>query len=276
MTGTASLRCDAGTTSAAYAHGAAAYDEVWSPVILPPATSVVGRLELHDAARVVDVGAGTGALTPVLCAAAPNALVVSVDPAREMLRFAHEQRGAVPVLADALALPFRSHRVDAVLLAYVLFMLVDPIAGLREAARVVRPGGRVGTVTWAAEEPSRAGVVWEETLEELDVPALPAHSNHAGLDREDAVARVLAEAGLVPRQVWRESVEHRFEPAALWRLRTQHGTTRLRLAGLDADRRQRVLGILAERFRALPSSAYRFRGTLVCSVSEKPARHETM
>jgi SAM-dependent methyltransferase len=272
MASVTGLRCDTATTSAAYAHGADAYDALWSPVIRPPAVKVVRRLELRHTTRIVDVGAGTGALTPELRAAAPKASILSVDPSREMLRYARAHRGAVPVVADALALPLRTCSTDAVLLAYVLFMLTDPVAGLREAARVVRVGGRIGTVTWASEEPARAALVWEETLAELDIPTLPAHGNHGGLDSEDAVAHALTDAGLAPIDVWRETVERRFEPSELWRLRTEHGVNRLRLAMLEPDRRRRVLGIVRDRMAALPRSAYRFRGSVVCSVGYTTAR----
>jgi SAM-dependent methyltransferase len=267
-----SARCDAATTSEAYAHGADEYDDAWSPVILPPAAAVVRELNLASASRVLDVGAGTGALTPALRAAAPRAVVVSVDPALEMLRFANERQHVTAALADALALPFAAESVDAVLLAYVLFMLIDPAGGLREATRVLRPGGRVGTVTWASEEPSLAAKTWDETLEDLGVPALPAHSNHSGLDTAEGVETLLAGAGLVRRRMWHERIEHTFEPDTFWRLRTHHGTNRLRLAGLDADRRDLVLLELRKRLASLRSSAYRLRGALVCSVSEKPTR----
>ncbi|MGQ0826256.1 MAG: class I SAM-dependent methyltransferase [Actinomycetota bacterium] len=266
------VRCDRATTNEVYAHGADAYDDAWSPVILPPAASVVRQLELGDASRVLDVGAGTGALTPALRAAAPHATVVSVDPAPEMLRFAHQRRHATPVLADALALPFASESIDAVLLAYVLFMLTDPDAGLREATRVLRPGGRVGTVTWASEEASVAAKMWDQTLDEFGVPPLPAHSNHSGLETTDDVEALLADARLRCVRVWHETVAHTFERDSFWQLRTRHGTNRLRLAGLNAGRRQTVLVELRERLASLAASDYLFRGRLVCSVSEKPRR----
>jgi ubiquinone/menaquinone biosynthesis C-methylase UbiE len=265
-------RCDAATTREVYAHGAEAYDDAWSPVILPPAAAVVRQLDLRRARRVLDVGAGTGALTHELRAAAPRALVVSIDPAREMLRFARERRHVTPALADALALPFASEGVDAVLLAYVLFMLTDPAQGLREATRVLRAGGRLGTVTWASEEPSLAAKTWDATLEEFGVPALRDHSNHSGLDTAEGVETLLADAGLACQRLWDETIEHTFERERFWQLRTRHGTNRLRLAGLDGSRRELLLLELRNRLGSLPRSAYRFRGALVCSVSEKPTR----
>ena len=109
-----------------------------------------------------------------------------------MLRYAQQRRQVTPTLADAAALPIALATVDAVLLAYVLFMMPDLAMGLHEATRVLRPGGTVGTVTWGSEEPSLAAKTWDATLEQLGIPALPAHSNNSGLNRRprlDAVDR---------------------------------------------------------------------------------------
>jgi SAM-dependent methyltransferase len=229
----------------------------------------VRRLDLASAARVLDVGAGTGALTPALRAAAPHAAIISVDPAWAMLRFARARRDVTPALADAAALPVADATVDAVLLAYVLFMLADPARGVREATRVLRTGGRVGTVTWASEEQSLAAKTWDATLDELGVPALPAHSNHTGLDTAESVGTFLAAAGLVRGDVWQETIDYTFEPDRFWRLRTSHGVNGLRLARLGAARRERVLAELHDRLSALAPCDYQFRGTLVCAVGYK-------
>jgi len=261
------VRCDARSTRAAYARGAAVYDRVWSPVIRPPAVRVVRELRIAGARRVLDVGAGTGALSSELARAAPDATIVSIDAAPEMLRYAVRHRAATATVADAMRLPIRSDDVDAVLLAYVLFMLPDPDAGLREARRVLRDGGRVGTVTWAGERPTRAAEVWEQTLEALDVPTLPAHSNHSGLETADAVAARLEAAGLAPRRVWYEHIEHTIAPGDFFELRTGHGTPGARLAALGAPERRHALEELRARLAALTPGDYTVRGSLVCAVA---------
>jgi ubiquinone/menaquinone biosynthesis C-methylase UbiE len=124
---------------AAYALGVASYEQLGGPVILPAAVALVPFLGLGWDNVVLDVGAGTGALTPAIRSAAPDALVISVDATWEMLRVAHVRRATAAVQADAQALPVAAGSVDAVVLAYVLFHLSEPDRALREATRVLRP-----------------------------------------------------------------------------------------------------------------------------------------
>lgn len=118
-----------------YNRGVDAYEVLWSPVILPPAIALVRRLELGSANLVVDVGAGTGALLAAIRSAAPTARTVALDASEQMLRVAR-LRGTSAILGDALALPLSAACPDAVVLAYVLPHLADPVLALAEAARV--------------------------------------------------------------------------------------------------------------------------------------------
>ena len=59
--------------------------------------------------------------------------MIALDASAEMLRLARTRHGAAAVLADALAFPFADTTADAIILAYVLFHLADPLRALAEA-----------------------------------------------------------------------------------------------------------------------------------------------
>lgn len=90
--------------------------------------------------RVLDLAAGTGVSTVEF--GRSGAYCVAADFSLGMLR-AGQHRGVPMVAADALRLPFADESFDAVTISFGLRNLVDTEAGLREMARVVRPGGRL-------------------------------------------------------------------------------------------------------------------------------------
>jgi demethylmenaquinone methyltransferase/2-methoxy-6-polyprenyl-1,4-benzoquinol methylase len=99
--------------------------------------------------RVVDCATGTGDLAlEFQRAVGPAGEVIGTDFCAEMLRAAPRKaaRAGLPVrfaIADALALPFAAGRFDVASIAFGIRNVDDPIACLREMARVVRPGGCV-------------------------------------------------------------------------------------------------------------------------------------
>ena len=186
-----------------------------------------------------------------------------------MLHVARAHARATACLADASRLPFPRASVDAVLLAYVLFHLLDPAAGVHEAARVLRPGGSAGTVTRASEAQPKATTVWDDTLGEFGVPTLPDHGNHTGLDTEDHVGALLATNGLMPTMTWREPIEHAFTPETYLRLRSGGGSSRARLARVDARTAETAMAEARQRLRELDPSDFVFRGEVICTISHK-------
>ncbi len=98
----------------------------------------VRELQLEPGARVIDVGCGTGDLCRVLGRARLRA--VGIDMAAGMLSEAHT--AAPLVRADALQLPIGDATLDGAVSGFALRNVVDIAACFREAARVIRPGGR--------------------------------------------------------------------------------------------------------------------------------------
>jgi ArsR family transcriptional regulator len=104
--------------------------------------------------RLLDIGTGTGRMAELFAAKADH--IVALDKSLEMLRVARAKLQNLPadrvelVQGDFSALPFASQTFDTVLLHQVLHFAAEPSRALAEAARVVRPGGRIAIVDFAA------------------------------------------------------------------------------------------------------------------------------
>jgi rhodanese-related sulfurtransferase len=252
-----------------YNRGAGAYEALWSPVILPPAAALVPFLGLPGRPVVADVGGGTGALLGAIRSAAPAARVVTLDASAAMLHAARARRGASAILADALALPFAAGTVDAVLLAYVLFHLADPPLALAEAARVLRPAGRAGTITWAWERESRAGTVWDQILADAGVPPAPPRRADAGLDQPDAVEALLRSAGLRPQRIWYERLRRQWDHSSFLDLATGSGANQVRLSLISTPARAAVLARAQTALSQLAPQDYLWEGEVICAIATK-------
>jgi demethylmenaquinone methyltransferase/2-methoxy-6-polyprenyl-1,4-benzoquinol methylase len=105
-------------------------------------------------AAILDICCGTGDLTMALLRHRPEGArpVLAADFARKMLargarKFA--QRGAVALEADALHLPLAEGSLDLVVTAFGFRNLSNYDAGLREFARVLKPGGQLGILEFS-------------------------------------------------------------------------------------------------------------------------------
>ncbi|MFD3335675.1 class I SAM-dependent methyltransferase [Streptomyces sp. NPDC058700] len=116
----------------------------------PAYAAAVAEIGLRPGDAVLDAGCGTGrALPPLRAAVGPSGTVLGADLTPEMLeeavRAGRDGKGgtATLLLADVGRLPVRDGALDAVFGAGLISHLAEPVADLRELARVVRPGGRL-------------------------------------------------------------------------------------------------------------------------------------
>jgi SAM-dependent methyltransferase len=99
---------------------------------------------LHDRARVLDIGAGTGRVAIPL--AKHGCHVVAVEPSMEMLAHLRDKATSTDVLgvvAEGARLPFPARQFDAVVVARLLYLTPDWRAIIDEACQVVAAGGRL-------------------------------------------------------------------------------------------------------------------------------------
>lgn len=136
-----------------YARAAAEYDRRWRRYLEATLPPTLRAADLPPAARVLDVGCGTGALLAMIAARDASVTAHGVDLTPAMLEVARDRLGARAALvaADAGALPFRSSAYDVVLTASALRHWPRPVHVLAEILRVLRPGGRLVLTDWSAD-----------------------------------------------------------------------------------------------------------------------------
>jgi ubiquinone/menaquinone biosynthesis C-methylase UbiE len=152
------------------------------------------RASLADARWVLEVGCGSGAVTPTLHGHS-QAKVVGLDIDRLILKLATvTDTGSNFINGDALHLPLAGQIFDVVLCHYFLLWVRSPLAVLLEMVRVCRPGGAV----LALAEPDHAARIDHprelETLGKLQTESL----EHQGADPQAGrqLARWFHQAGL--------------------------------------------------------------------------------
>ena len=158
----------------------------------------VELLALAPGERVLVVGAGTGADLPFL---PPHVEVLATDLTPAMLARARAKAGPNVRLEvmDAHHLELPDASFDAVILHLIVAVVPDPVACVREAARVLRPGGRVSVFDKFVRAGRRASLprrllnlparllatditrVLEDVLAAAAVPLRVAHDEPAGL-----------------------------------------------------------------------------------------------
>jgi ubiquinone/menaquinone biosynthesis C-methylase UbiE len=152
------------------------------------------RLAVQDGETVLDVGVGTGRSVPALLDVAPTGMVWGIDATPAMLRRARRRvpsrLGDSVVLTDgdAASLPLPDAAVDAVFSSYTLDTMPrdNRSQSVREIGRVLRPTGRLVTVTMGRAR-TPVGHLWALLADR--VPPLLGHA------RPVAMAPLLRQEG---------------------------------------------------------------------------------
>ncbi len=249
-----------------YDREAGAYRDLWAPILRQAALRLLEELVDSSVERVLDVGTGVGALLPDLRTAFPGAFVAGVDRSHGMVVLAPP--GTNRAVMDARRLAFAAGSVDRVVMAFMLFHLEDPLAGLREARRVLRGGGRLGAVTWGGDLESKATRVWTECLDAhgASKPDPATVTRHDQVDTPRKMEALLAEAGFASARCWADDLVCTIEAEHLLQLKTSLGSSKPRFDSLDPWARTACVDEGRRRMTELAPEDFVARGTVVYSV----------
>jgi len=189
--------------------------------------------------RVLDVGCGPGALTQVVVERVGAPGVAAVDPSEAFVAAAKARLPAVDVRrASAEDLPYADVTFDVALAQLVVHFMADPVAGLREMARVTKPAGVVAACVWDnAGGCGPLSPLWR-AAHDLD-PAIGDEGGAAGA-REGHLAELARDAGLSRVQSSRLTVEVPFGTFQDWweQLTLGVGSGGAYVHGLEESHRQ--------------------------------------
>lgn len=226
------------------------YETVFEPFTMQFARVAIAALNVATGRPVLDVGAGSGGAA--LEMAARGVEVTAVDASWRMVErlVARAVGSGTPVVAhvmDGQALTFAEASFDAALSVLGIILFPDPVRGLAEMRRVVRPGGTISIVTWTEPERYEMAAALRAAIQAI-WPEQPSAPLPVQLRfREDADFRALFRTAGLHEPTIEKVTAHLDAPSARWlaqRIAFAPGMAAL-LAGLG-DRRPAVL----ERFVA--------------------------
>jgi SAM-dependent methyltransferase len=267
------------------------YAEHWEPVLAGPSQRLLARVAGLAGPRlagdrhsltVLDLGAGTGALALAAAERWPAARIVCLDASAGMLSVArqraesqHAGRHAERfewLVADAAAVPIEPGTVDVVVSSFMLQLVADRRAVLREAHRVLRPGGLLGLVTWQADDlVMAADTEFDEAVYDLEIdepaaePLEPASGDVASPGEAEDDLRA---AGFEDVDVRVDRLEHSWTRQGYLDFKAAYDERELCESLSPADR-ARLLARVRERWAALPEEDFTLRAPLISATARR-------
>ena len=251
------------------------YERYWAPVLAPTALGLIAIaadwLPPDGAgATILDVGVGTGRLMRAVGKRWPAADLIGVDPARGMLAQSHAAtRGLAnePRLlqGDADAIPLPDGVVDVALSSFVLQLVPDRAAALRDIRRLLRPGGHLAYVTWLErDEPFAPADAFDEAVLDLEIDEEDEPEAFRAGDLPSAPAAIgqLRRAGFAAAGARLETLEYAWTAETYLEYKLGYDEYAL-VDTLSRPQRQRLAVFARKRFAALAPGDFTWRAGVV-------------
>jgi SAM-dependent methyltransferase len=210
----------------------------------------------------------------------PTVRVTAIDISDEMLRAAN-RAADVELTADASArialvqapadrLPFEEGTFDAAVSSFVLQLVPNRQAVLREVARVLVAGGRFAFVTWLAHrEPWAPDAVLDEVLDDAGFGPKEADDRRGDPASVDAITTGLRRAGFVDVHGRRGTLAHPFTPESYLGF-VEEFDEEDTFAQMGRRTRDRARRRILSELRAMPEDDLVFRVPIVYATGLAP------
>ena len=180
----------------------ATYDRYLGPILFQPyAEELAARLQVGENGSVLELACGTGILTRVLRTRLPSTVkLIATDLNEPMFQHAatkfRKDEAIQWLQADARSLPFGGRLFDAVVCQFGIMFVPDKALAVREAHRVLKPGGLFLFNVWDAMEHNQLGQITHETIASyFDKDPPDFYEIPFGYHDQNDIKRTLKEAG---------------------------------------------------------------------------------
>jgi len=193
--------------------------DVWLPHIAPVSETLLAALDARPGERILDLASGTG--EPALTLARRlkgHASITGIDAADGMVRVAQMKadRERLPGISfkcmPAEQLSFHDNAFDRVLCRFGVMLFTDPLQGLKEMRRVLKPGGRFALAVWSTPEAiPTLHWVYETFKTRLPENLHPPLAKVTSLGAPGLLQDLLKQAGFSDFSVDRHAFDYQFE-----------------------------------------------------------------
>lgn len=235
-------------------HAIAEKFDVWLPYLEPAGTAMLKLIQAQPGQRVLDIASGTGEPALTLAERIADVTIIGTDAAAGMVNVAQakvSKRGLkniefVTMPGDHLA--FGDASFDALLCRFGIMFFDDPLSGLKEMHRVLKPGGRFAFAVWHTAQ-TMPVMRWSHQAfkGKLAAELLPPLEIVTRFGAPGVFEKLLHDAGFRDIRVSQETLNYRFDSFDhYWQLVEASDILKMQFDALPPEQRANVKDEVAQ------------------------------